>query len=151
MRRKSTALKKIEGTFRKDRAKNEPKPAPADSLEPPIELDAHGRAFWNYHAARLQKLGLLTEADTYSLALVSEWWSIHQRAIEELRKELTHSTEANGECARPEVSIAKQAFANVRMIMLGFGLDPQSRSKIHVAQPEKPDEIADLYFRKRAV
>jgi len=151
MRRKPTALKKIEGTFRKDRAHNEPKPAQPDNLEPPVELDAHGRSFWDYHARRLQKLGLLTECDTHALALGCEWWSIHQRAIEKLHDNLTHSTEANGECSKPEVAIAKQAFLNLRTIMIEFGLDPQSRSKLHVEPPEKPDEIQDLYFKKRAV
>jgi P27 family predicted phage terminase small subunit len=149
MRKKPTQLKKIDGTFRKDRANHsEPKPKPADSLESPIELDEHGRAFWDYHAGRLQKLNLLTECDIYSLALASEWWSIHRRAIEGLRDDLTHSTDANGECCKPELTAAKQAFVNVQALMRQFGLDPQSRSKISVPPPEEKDPIGDLYFKR---
>ena len=150
MRRKPTALKKIDGTFRKDRVRKEPTPAQPDNLEPPIKLDRHGKAFWSYHASRLQKLGLLTECDTYSLAVGCEWWSVHQRALKAVRRSLVHSTEANGECSKPEIQIAKTAFANLKQIMIGFGLDPQSRGKLHVEPPEQPDKIADLYFKKRA-
>jgi P27 family predicted phage terminase small subunit len=123
-------------------------PPPADSLDSPIALDEHGQRFWNYHAQRLHKLGLLTELDTFSLVQACQWWSVHQRALEELRSGLTHETEANGECSRPQVAVAKQAFACVRSIMQGFGLDPNSRSKIHVNPPEERDEIADLYFKR---
>ena len=148
MRRIPTSLKKIRGTYRKDRARSEPKPAQPENLEPPIELDAHGQAFWNYHAEKLQQLGLLTECDVHSLAVGCEWWSVHQRALEAVKSELTHSTEANGECSKPEIAIAKQAFTNLRTIMISFGLDPQSRGKLHVERPEQPDEIESLYFKK---
>jgi P27 family predicted phage terminase small subunit len=149
MRKKPTQLKKIDGTYRKDRAKfNEPKPKLSESLDPPIELDEHGRAFWNYHAPKLQKLNLLTECDTYSLALASEWWSVHRRAVEGLRSDLVHETESNGECCRPELTAAKQAFTNLQILMQRFGLDPQSRSKISVPSPEEKDPIRDLYFKR---
>jgi P27 family predicted phage terminase small subunit len=152
MRKKPTALKKIDGTFRKDRAnRSEPKPKPAASLEPPIELDEHGRKFWDYHAPKLKEQNLLTELDTFSLAQACEWWSIHQRALADLRQGLTHTTDSNGECSKPQVSVAKQAFACVRAIMLGFGLDPQSRSKISVPPPKEKDPIGDLYFKRRQV
>lgn len=150
MRKKPTQLKKIEGTLRKDRANHrEPKPKPADSLEPPIKLDSHGRAFWDYHAAKLKGLGLLTECDTYSLAIACEWWSVHRRALEGLKTDLVHSTDSNGECCRPELTAAKQAFGNLQTLMQRFGLDPQSRSKISVPTPEDKDPIGELYFKKR--
>jgi P27 family predicted phage terminase small subunit len=149
MRKKPTALKKIEGTYRKDRAvHHEPTPQPADSLSPPVKLDAVGQKFWDYHAPRLAKLNLLTESDTYSLAQASEWWSVHQRALADLRSGLTHTSDANGECSKPQVAIAKQAFTCMREIMKGFGLDPQSRAKISVPPPEEKDPIGDLYFKR---
>jgi P27 family predicted phage terminase small subunit len=148
MRRKPTALKKIEGTYRKDRASNEPKPALADNLEPPIKLDAHGRAFWDYHAPKLHKLNLLTECDVFSLAQACEWWSVYRRAIADLNHGITHTTDANGECSKPQVAIAKQAFGCMRQIMIGFGPDPQSRGKISVLPPKERDPIGDLYFKR---
>src|SRR5688572_25512608 len=144
MRRKPTALKQIDGTLRRDRANHrEPKPAPAENLEPPIPLDDHARKFWDYHAPKLSKLNLLTELDVYTLGLASEWWSIHRRAMDGLDSDLVHTTESNGECCRPELTAAKQALTNLTMLMARFGMDPISRSKISVE-----DQIADLYFKR---
>ena len=61
---------------------------------------------------------------------------------------ITHTTEANGECSKPQVAIAKQAFGCMRQIMIGFGLDPQSRGKISVLPPKERDPIGDLYFKR---
>lgn len=150
MRKKPTALKRIDGTYRKDRANHrEPKPAPAESLEPPIPLDEHALKFWDYHASRLSKLNLLTELDVYALALASEWWSIHRRAMDGLKGDLLHETESNGECCRPELAAAKQALGHLTTLMARFGMDPISRSKISVEPPEKKDEIGDLYFKRK--
>jgi P27 family predicted phage terminase small subunit len=149
VRKKPTALKKIDGTFRRDRANHrEPIPERAESLDPPVQLDEYARAFWNYHVGKLSKLNLLTELDVYALTLAAEWWSIHQRAMKGLESELVHVTDANGECCRPELTAAKQALTNLQALMTRFGMDPVSRSKISVSPPDKKDEIGDLYFKK---
>jgi hypothetical protein len=36
----------------------------------------------------------------------------------------------------------------MRHIMIGFGLDPQSRGKISVLPPKEKDPIGDLYFKR---
>lgn len=149
MRKKPTQLKKIDGTFRKDRANHhEPMPEPADNLEPPIQLDKLGQKFWDEIAPELHKLGLLTKLDRYSLLFLAQWVSIHQRGIEGVDTDLIHTTEANGECCKPELTAAKQALTLIQTLGARFGLDPVSRSKISVKPPEEKDPIGERYFKR---
>jgi P27 family predicted phage terminase small subunit len=120
----------------------------AKVLESPIELDEHGKSFWNEHAPKLKELGLLSEIDLHLLALGAQWWSVHVRALDGLKESITQVSEANGRVARPEVAVAKQAFNAVRAIMQEFGIGPGSRTKVSAARQDEVDPV-DKYFSQK--
>src|SRR2546421_647039 len=81
---KPTGLKVLEGTYRRDRAKREPKPLPV-APACPSWLDATGRAKWRELKPQLDRLGLLTEIDGDALAAYCSAWSRYQAALNRLR------------------------------------------------------------------
>lgn len=106
--------------------------------------------FWNYDAALLQRCRVLSEADVHALAAAAQWWSVFQRWMNDLSGALTQITVANGEVAKPTVTIARQAFSQCWSIMQAFGLNPGDRSKLRALPPEaESDDPAATYFNNR--
>jgi P27 family predicted phage terminase small subunit len=129
--------------------RNEPQPKLAKNLHPPIKLDEHAQKFWRTYSVKLRELRLLSELDLHLLAMAAQWWSIHVRALAEM-KEITQITDANGKVAKPEVAIAKQAFNAVRSIMQEFGIGPGSRTKVTaLPQGDFDDPVAKYFNQKR--
>jgi P27 family predicted phage terminase small subunit len=127
--------------------RREPQPKIAKDIHPPIKLDEHAQKFWRIYSVKLKELRLLSELDLHLLAMAAQWWSVHVRALAEM-KEITQTSEANGKVAKPEVAIAKQAFNAVRSIMQEFGVGPGSRTKV-TTLPEDDDDPAARYFNNR--
>lgn len=128
--------------------RNEPQPKLAKRPRSPVDLDEHGQKFWHHYAPKLKRLCLLSEIDLHLLAMGAQWWSVYKRAMEDLRNAIIQTTEANGNCARPEVAIAKQAFNAVRSILAEFGVGPGSRTKVAALSFDKPDDF-DSFKNKR--
>lgn len=150
MRRTPTATKLLQGTFRKDRQnRDEPKPEPPEELAAPAWLDEYGAECWNKYVPRLVKTGILTSLDMFLFAGVCERWSTYRRAVEETKGGLTHLTEANGECSKPQIAIAKAAFDQFRQGMAEFGCSPASRGKVKAVPPSDDDDPAARYFNDR--
>jgi P27 family predicted phage terminase small subunit len=140
MRRTPTASKILRGTFRKDRVNlDEPQPEPPNELEAPAWLDDYGRECWDAHVPQLVKISVLTSLDMFLFAAICERWSVYRRATDKLKPEFTHQTESNGECAKPQVAIAKTAFDSFRQGLAEFGCSPASRSKVKAVSPNDDD------------
>lgn len=129
--------------------RNEPQPKLAKNLHPPIQLDEHAQKFWRTYSVKLKELRLLSELDLHLLAMAAQWWSVHVRALAEM-KEITQTTDANGKVAKPEVAIAKQAFNAVRSIMQEFGIGPGSRTKVAALPPGDSDDPFAKYFNEKS-
>ena len=148
--RKPTAAKLIQGTFRKDRANpDEPKPEVPKELEAPAWLDEYGRECWAAHVPVLLKLGVLSCVDVFYFGAICERWSTYRRALDDLKDNLTHETEANGECAKPQVAIAKAAFDSFRQGLEQFGCSPATRGKVK-AVPQTDDDPFEKYRNKKS-
>ncbi len=148
--RKPTTVHKLTGTFRKDRHnENEPQPEQPEKLEPPEWLDDFGRECWQTLTPHLLRLGLLTSVDLPLFAALCERYAMYRRAVDALTNQLTQIT-ANGECARPQVAIAKTAFDQLKSALQEFGLSPASRSKAVATKAPEDDPIAQ-YQRKNGV
>src|SRR5262245_42670989 len=107
---KPTALKLLCGNAgRRPVNHHEPKPKRAKHLRTPTELDEHGKKFWKRYAPKLKTLGLLSEIDLDLLSMGAQWWSVHVRALNEVRDSIVQESDANGKVARPEIQIAKTA------------------------------------------
>jgi P27 family predicted phage terminase small subunit len=128
--------------------RHEPQPKLAKNLHPPIKLDEHAQKFWRIYSVKLRELRLLSELDLHLLAMAAQWWSIHVRALAEM-KEITQITDANGKVAKPELAIAKQAFNAVRSIMQEFGIGPGSRTKVTALPEGDSDDPVAKYFKQK--
>ena len=128
---------------------NEPEPEAAKELKPPIWLDELGIEFWNSLAPHLHMMGLLSEIDLPLFASACERWSVYRRATDELKKQLTRNSKANGRVAKPEAQIAKAALAEVRAILAEFGVGPASRSRV-VAKPLWGTDPVEEYKKRKS-
>jgi P27 family predicted phage terminase small subunit len=147
---KPTRLKLLAGNPGRRRLNDtEPQPKLAARLVPPVELDDFGLKFWRYHATLLKHCRVLSEADVHALAAAAQWWSVYQRAMNDLGGKLTQSSVANGEVAKPAVTIARQAFSLCWSVMQAFGLNPGDRSKLRAMPPDPEDDPTEKYFAKR--
>src|SRR5687768_7931462 len=136
---KPTHLKVLAGNpGRRKLNQAEPQPRLARRLLSPVKLDDYGRAFWDYYSQLLKRIRVLSEADLHALASGAQWWSVYQRAMSGLHDGLTQVTDANGEIAKPQVTIARQAFQQCWAVMSTFGLNPGDRGKLR-ALPTSED------------
>ena len=139
MRRTPTATKILRGTFRKDRNPNEPQPEPPEDLKAPEWLDDYAQECWNKYVPRLVAIGILTSLDVLLFSGVCERWSLYRRAIDDTKTSLTHLTESNDECSKPQGAIAKAAFDQFRQGMAEFGCSPASRGKVKAVKRVEDD------------
>lgn len=146
--RKPTHQKKLQGTYRKDRALRNEMPVVAGTPVAPRWLDAEARAEWDRVVPALQSLGVLSVVDAGRLA---DYCTAHSLAIEATKiyqREGTVVDSPQGVKQHPAVAIAAQARAQARQLAADFGLTPSGRSRVSV--PEKPGESeaeveADLF------
>jgi P27 family predicted phage terminase small subunit len=127
---------------------NEPEPEAPKDLTPPAWLDELGLEFWNSLAPQLHMMGLLSEIDLPLFTAACERWSVYRRATDELQKQLTRNSKANGRVAKPEAQIAKAALAEVRAILAEFGIGPASRSRV-VAKPLWGKDPVEEYKKRK--
>ena len=146
-----TALKRLRGTYRPDRAHSEPQPA---STRPqcPRWLTGDARRAWRRLAPVLHRSGLLTQADRNALARYCQLWSRYLSAEQHLQEHGSIHKLPSGYVAQsPYVAIAKQLSVLLAQLESSFGMSPASRSRISVAPPkEEPDELERLIGRGRA-
>lgn len=140
--RKPTALKILTGNpGRRPLNQSEPQP---DGTAPkcPSWLDAEGKRTWKRLAPELHRLGLLTCVDGEALACLCQAWSELKQATETLKAEGRYVTlVTGGRQSHPAVSQQRTAMRTIKDFCSLFGLDPSSRSRLHVQPPEELDEL----------
>lgn len=147
--RKPTEQKKLEGTYRADRAaKNEPQPI-VSMPECPEWITGEGRKEYDRIAGILVSTRVLTVADWSALAAYAhefDCWVRAARRVEHEGSVLTSSK--GGKYINPRVGIEAMHFKNMVKLMTELGLTPASRSRIE-AQPEddKPMSLAEKLFQ----
>ncbi|SRR6266542_2374619 len=147
--RKPAVIKQLHGTFRRDREnRNEPQPEPLKIAPAPEWLDEYGRQCWEAHIPALLKNRLLTPLGLYLFAAVCERWSTFRRATDESKTGLTHETDSNGLCARPEIGIAKAAFNDFLKGLQEFGCTPATSGKVTAAPVYDDDDPAARFFNE---
>lgn len=134
---KPRRLKLLEGTFRPDRDAGMPDPEPITVVpKPPSHLTTVGKREWRRVCGQLIELGVLTDLD---LSALEGYCSAYGRAVEADRALKKHGLTmscAQGTIARPEVAIARTAWAEARRFAQEFGITPASRTR--VAPATKP-------------
>lgn len=151
---KPTKLKLIEGNpGKRPLNKNEPKPVPI-APKCPRWLSKEAKKEWKRIAPILERLGLLTELDMANLAEYCRAYAQLVEADQFLQKhgqtyqipKRDEEGKVIGLCVQqwPQVSIARRAAEEIRVISSLFGLSPSDRSRIHVAVTGEDDPMEEL-------
>jgi len=148
---KPTALKVVQGTFRKDRSEaNEPllpvcRPDPADYL------DDEARDFHAELVDVLELMQVVTLADRAALSAIADVWSelsayrseieLHGLTIEGVDNQGNKKLKAN-----PAVAMRADAWRRLMSGLQQFGLTPSSRTKVAAIKKmeKKSDPWSDL-------
>lgn len=132
----STKLKILTGNKRYIN-KNEPRPEPLKSLDPPEWIPESVREKYIEYSIKLIKLGILKETDTLSFNLMFLHLAVALEAAENLSKENISITDNRGvERKNPNLQVLRDnSLAYLRYAEL-FGLDPSSRSRLNISPAE---------------
>ena len=143
---KPTALKKLQGTYRPDRASSdEPHPPVPDGVPyVPRHLNAKAKAEWRRIVGILLELGLYTEFDRAALAIYCQAWGRWVIAEQRLQEQGEMLTAANGYVYQnPWRYEANKAQAEMRKAFGDFGFTPADRARLKVDAPEHEPSLAD--------
>mgnify|MGYP001190139171 CR=1 FL=1 len=148
---KPTELKKLEGTYRKDRApKNEMQPGKLDIVpEAPDYFDDIASSTWHQKATELCNMGILSTIDLDMLAKYCEAISIATNAAIKLKTEPLILKTKNKSGAvyhqkNPLITIWKDAVAEANRIAGQFGFTPSARAKISIPDIKQEDPFEKL-------
>ena len=135
--RKPTALKVLQGTFRKDRANpNEPQPA-VGSVLAPSHLSQEEREVWQVTVRVLQEMRVFTQADAGMLSRYCELSCLWQETKKNALMLPTSKT----------VSLLLKISVELRSIEVQFGMSPSSRSRVHtIPHDDKPQSKLSKYL-----
>ncbi len=137
---KPTKLKKLEGTYRKDRAAGggeEMAPAPGTPIRPKW-LDAEAKREWDRVVPQLAELGVLADIDGSMLADYCAAHALAVKAAAQYQREGLMLRTPFGPQKHPMIKVAQEARGQARLLAGEFGLSPSARSRVKLK--EKPPE-----------
>ena len=129
--------------------KGEPKPKRA-APPCPQGLSARARRKWRSLAPRLERLGLLTEADGETFSSFCETWARWREHELVLKKESHFFVTPKGfVCMHPALAASRRERELLLRIGSHFGLTPSSRSSVAIPDDPGTDELEDALHGKR--
>ena len=144
--RKPTALKKLQGTYRPDRdSRAEPKSE--GHAEPPDFLTKEARMEWDRLAPELEAIGLLTVIDMAVFSVYTQAWADYKKLTDQLNEmaSWTWQSDKGYRQVVPELSMRREAWTRLKEAGAKLGLDPSSRSGLHVEpRSERENKFARL-------
>ena len=152
---KPTELKKLEGTYRKDRDKSPNlKPTMEISLEVPDDLNEWGQKLWGEIFSEYGKVGLITRVDLGSFHSLCSWYGIFREAEDIVRaKGLEVEEEVydkNGQVVgtkivtNPMIMVMDKAQKNYLAMAKEFGVTPSSRAGLTFEPKKEADPFSDF-------
>ena len=152
---KPTELKKLEGTYRKDRDKSPNlKPTMEISLEVPDDLNEWGQKLWGEIFSEYGKVGLITRVDLGSFHSLCSWYGIFREAEDIVRaKGLEVEEEVydkNGQVVgtktvtNPMIMVMDKAQKNYLAMAKEFGVTPSSRAGLTFEPKKEIDPFSDF-------
>jgi P27 family predicted phage terminase small subunit len=136
---KPTKLKKLEGTYRKDRdVGRELEPPPGVPVRPKW-LDREACAEWDRVVPQLVELKVLTGLDGAALERYCVAHSNWVKAQRDVQKNGAVLKSQFGPMKNPNVKIAQDERAAARLLAGELGLSPSARSRVKV--PEKTPDV----------
>ena len=152
---KPTELKKLEGTYRKDRDKSPNlKPTMEISLKVPDDLNEWGQKLWGEIFSEYGKVGLITRVDLGSFHSLCSWYGIFREAEDIVRaKGLEVEEEVydkNGQVVgtktvtNPMIMVMDKAQKNYLAMAKEFGVTPSSRAGLTLEPKKEADPFSDF-------
>jgi|TARA_Y100000310_G_scaffold181632_1_gene181603 P27 family predicted phage terminase small subunit len=143
--KKPTAKKKLEGTYRKDRApKNEMQPSEANTIDKPVGLiNEFADNIWLKVTGELSSLNMLMEVDKEMLMAYCNEMGIYFDCCEKTKAtgSYTQDNKANGEIISNFMKIGNTALANAIKLSDKFGFNPAARTKIEMPEKTKKNGL----------
>ena len=128
--RKSAKLKLMEGSHVPCRDGDEDEIVLADGVpSPPYPLKGEALKHWNELVPRLTQMGVSSEVDSHSLALMCQAWA----SIRKLQPKV--DKEPDGPARMPWLGFTKQWVE----LASRFGLTPSDRAKLRIERPASSD------------
>lgn len=146
MRRKPTALHKLEGTYRPARHGNEIEFDSPESLkEPPKYLNKKAATLWKERAGSLVDAGVLTEVDAGMFADLCELEAEYRGIMRKLRGKFAvdSAREDGAQVKNPLWQVARDMLQQINSMRRDFGFSPVSRTKVPAPkEPERENPFA---------
>ena len=151
-RPKPTALRLVEGNPGK-RAVNKKEPKPKREIPScPAHLSDAGKVAWGRLSVLLDRMGVLTEADSAALERLCDCYSDVLTCRESLIADgWTYKTvDAQGNTlikGNPAATQLRAADSQFKSYLIEFGLTPSARSKVHAAPDDdkKADPLNEFF------
>ena len=150
-RPKPTVLKLVEGNPGK-RAVNKKEPKPKRVVPScPAHLGDQAKVAWGRLSVLLDRMGVLTEADTFALERLCDCYADILESRELIKRDgRTYTTlDMNSNTlikTNPAVAHLRAADSQFKSYLIEFGLTPAARSKIQAApEDHKEDPLAEFF------
>lgn len=147
-KRKPEALKKLEGTFRKDRAGNSLS-LPAGIPDKPawVEHDAIASSLYDQVAAQCYSMGVGSTVDSLGFALLADQLCMYLRLRAQVQTEgpiveVEGSTGQTNQKPHPALAQMNVAYSNIVKMMTEYGLTAAARTKVDATKPIEVDSFA---------
>ncbi len=142
---KPTALKKAQGTFRKDRAATNEFAPTAGVPSCPAYLDELAREEWKRVAPELVEKKVLTLVDGAVLEGSCAAYSSAVKFQREADKKLMVKTPF-GPKVNPAEAVARKWWALARQLGAELGLTPASRTRVSMEKPAAPEDKSESFI-----
>lgn len=132
---KPSHLKAVQGTTRKDR-ENKREPQPPKGAPPlPAHLDPEEILEWGRCCERLEKMGVLTEADGIALeqlvVMIVEVRDLTKLVKAERTQRVTTTQKEQVDKPHPLWPQLQQSRQHLHRCWQAFGMDPSARTRVH--------------------
>jgi P27 family predicted phage terminase small subunit len=143
--RKPTELKKLEGTFRKDREVQNPiKPTIPLTLAEPTELNEWGVQLWRSIVGDFLPIGLISNVDIGSLLILCNEYGTYCEADDLIKGQGLEVPEdlysKDGDFIKtikvinPMLKVRDNAFKNFNSMCSKFGITPSDRARLNAPE-----------------
>ena len=153
-KRKPEALKKLEGTFRKDRAEDSLSLPAGMPIKPEwAEHDDIASVLYDQVSAHCYSMGVGTEVDSLGFALLADQLSMYLRlrALVAADGPIIISEGSNGQpTQKPHAALAQMntSYTNIIKLMTEYGLTAAARTKVDATKPIEVDSFESFLFCK---
>ena len=139
-------IKKLTGTYREDRAKKGVSfELITEVPKPEVWMSTKAKSYFKIQCEMLIRHKLLDVGNVQLVALMSEEWSLYEKACRKLKREGEVFTTPKGyQQQSPWISIRNQAQKNYRDIASLFGLDPISAQKVGPPDQGEKDPFDEM-------